>query len=162
MSVKKKKKKQNTKIKRYISSDQSLSCVLLLVTPWTVAHKASLCITTLEACSNTCLSSQWCHPTILSSVVTFSCLQCFPASGSFQMSQFFTSGDQSVGVSASISVLPVNIQDWFPLGLTGWSHCSPRDSQEFSPTSQFTSKNSLVLSFLYGPTLHPYITLEKP
>ena len=65
--------------------------------------------------------SQWCHPTISSSVVPFSsCLQSFPASGSFQMSQFFTSGGQSIGVSASASVLPMNIQDWSPLGWTGW------------------------------------------
>ena len=64
---------------------------------------------------------QWCHPTISSSVTPFSsCLQSFPASGSFQMSQFLTSGGQNIGVSASASVLPVNIQDWFPLGLTGW------------------------------------------
>ena len=70
--------------------------------------------------SNTCPLSRWCHPTISSSVVPFSSrLQSFPASGSFQMSQFFTSGGQSIGVSASTSVLPVNIQDWFPLGLTG-------------------------------------------
>ena len=70
--------------------------------------------------SNSCPSSQWCHPTILSSVVPFSSrLQSFPASGSFQMSQFFTSGGQSIGVSASASVLPKDIQDWFPLGLTG-------------------------------------------
>ena len=65
--------------------------------------------------------SQWCHPTISSSVIPFfSCLQSFPASGSFQMSQLFTSGGQTIGVSASASVLPVNIQDWFPLGWTGW------------------------------------------
>ena len=76
---------------------------------------------TPRACSNACSFSQWCHPTISSSVIPFSsCLQSFPASGSFQMSQFFTSGGQSIGVSASASVLPVNIQDWFPLGLTGW------------------------------------------
>ena len=63
----------------------------------------------------------WCHPTISSSVVPFSsCPQSSPASGSFQMSQFFSSGDQNIGVSASASVLPMNIQDWFPLGLTGW------------------------------------------
>ena len=73
------------------------------------------------ACSNSCPSSWWCHPTISSSVVPFSsCLQSFPASRSFPRSQFFTSGGQSIGVSASASVLPVNIQDWFPLGLTGW------------------------------------------
>ena len=73
------------------------------------------------AYSNSCPSHQWCHPTISSSVVPFSShLQSFPASGSFQMSQFFTSGGQSIGVSASASVLPMNIQDWFPLGWTGW------------------------------------------
>ena len=70
--------------------------------------------------SNSCPLSWWCHPTISSSVVPFSCLQSLPASGSFQMSQFFASGGQSIGVSASASVLPMNIQDWFPLGWTGW------------------------------------------
>ena len=75
---------------------------------------------TLGACSNSSPLSHWCHPTISSSVVPFSSrLQSFPASGSFQMSQLFASGDQSTGASASASVLPVNIQDWFPLGLTG-------------------------------------------
>ena len=72
------------------------------------------------ACSNSCPLSWWCHPTILSNVVPFSsCLQSFLASGSFPMSQFFTSGGQSIGASASASVLSMNIQDWFPLGLTG-------------------------------------------
>ena len=73
-------------------------------------------------CSNSCPSSQWCHPTILSSVVPFSsCLQSFPASGSFLMSRVFASGGQSIGASASASAssLPMNIQDWFPLELTG-------------------------------------------
>ena len=69
---------------------------------------------------NPCPLSQWCYPTISSSVIPFSCLQSFPASGSFQMSQFFASGGQSIGVSASASVLPMNIQDWFPLRWTGW------------------------------------------
>ena len=70
---------------------------------------------------NPCPSSQWCHPTISSSVVPFSsCLQSFPALGSIQMSQLFTSGGQSTGVSASASVLPMNTQDWSPLGWTGW------------------------------------------
>ena len=77
---------------------------------------------TPRAYSDSCPLSRWCHPTISSSVVFFSsCLQSFPASGSFQMSQFFTSGGQSIGVSASASVLPMIIQDWFPLGLTGTS-----------------------------------------
>ena len=79
------------------------------------------------------------------------------------MSEFFTSGGQSIGTSASASVLPVNIQCWFLLGLLVWSPCSPRDSQESSPTPQFKGINSLVLSLLYAPTLtfHPYMTTGK-
>ena len=76
---------------------------------------------TPRTCSNSCPSSQWSHPAISSSVVPFCpCFQSFPASGSFPMSQLFTSGGQSIGVSASASVLPMNIQDWFPLGWTSW------------------------------------------
>ena len=108
---------------------------------------------TPRAYSNSCPSSWWYHPTISSSVIPFvPCLQSFLASGSFPVHQFFASGGQSVGASASASVLPMNIQDWFPLGLTG-SLCSPRDSQESSPTPQFKSINSLALSSLYSPTL---------
>ena len=103
--------------------------------------------------SNSCPLSQWCHPTISSSVVPFSSrLQSSPASGSFPMSQFFASGGQSIGVSASASVFPVNIQDWFPSGLI-WSACSPRNSQESSLTPQFKNISSSMLSLLYGPTL---------
>ena len=80
-------------------------------------------------------------------------LQSFPASGSFPMSRLFTSGGQIIGVSASASVFPVNIQDSLPLELTGLISCCPRDSQESSPTPQFKSLNSLALSFLYSPTL---------
>ena len=109
---------------------------------------------TPRACSNSCALSWWCHPIILSSVFPFSsCLQTFPASGSFSMSQFFTSGGQNTGVSASASVLPMNIQDLFPLAVTGWSLCSPRDSQKSYPTTHFKSINSSVYSFLYSPTL---------
>ena len=73
------------------------------------------------ACSNSCLSSWWCHPTISSSVIPFSsCLQSFPASGSFPISWLFASGAQSTGASASASLLPMNMQDWFPLGWTDW------------------------------------------
>ena len=86
-------------------------------TPWITARQASLSITNSRACSNSCPSSRWCHPTV---VPFSSCFQSFPASGSFQMSQFFTSGGQSTGISLSASVLPMNIQDWFPLVLTGW------------------------------------------
>ena len=110
--------------------------------------------------SNSCPSSQWCHSTISSSVIPFSsCLQSFPTSESFPVSQFFTSGGQSIGASAWTSVLPMNIQDLFTLGLAGWSPCSPGDSQESSPTPQFKSINSLVLSFFHGPTvtsIHDY------
>ena len=106
------------------------------------------------ACSNSRPLSWWRHPTISSSVVPFSShLQSFPASGSFQMSQFFTWDGQSIGVSASASVLPMNIQDWFPLGWLVGSPCSPRDSQESSPTPQIKSINSLAFSFLCSPTL---------
>ena len=83
--------------------------------------------------SNSCPLSQWCHPTISSAVPFSSWLQSSPASGSFLMSQFFTSGGQSIGVSASASVLPMNIQEWFPLGWTGWiSSQSKRLSRVFS------------------------------
>ena len=93
-------------------SVQSLSCVQLFATPWTAACQASLSITNSRACSNSCPLSWWCHPTISPSVVPFSShLQSFPASGSFQMSQFFTSGGQNIEVSALASVLPMNIQD---------------------------------------------------
>ena len=98
------------------SSAQSLSRVWLFVTSRTAARQASLSITNSWSYTNSCPLSQWCHPTISSSVIPFSSyLQSFPASGSFQMSQFFTSGGQRIGVSASASVLPMNTQDWFPL-----------------------------------------------
>ena len=105
------------------------------------------------ACSNSCPLSQWCHLTISSSVTPFfSCPQSFPGSGSFPMCQLFTSGGQSIEASASVSVLPVNIQGWSPLGLV-WSPCSSRDSQESSPRPQFDSISSSVLSLLYVPAL---------
>ena len=100
-------------------------------------------------CSNSCLLSLSCHPTISSSVILFSCLQSFPASESFPSSHLFASGGQNIGASAS--VLLMDVQGLFPLGLTGL--ISPRDSQESSPAPQFESISSLALSFLYGPTL---------
>ena len=103
--------------------------------------------------SNSCPLSQWCHPTISSSVIPFSShLQSFPAPGSFPMSQFFTSGGQSIGVSASVSVLPMNIQDWFPLGWTGWISLQ---SKGFSRVSSNTTvqKHQFIGSQLYSPTL---------
>ena len=92
-----------------VSLVQSLSRIRLFATPWTAACQ-----------TNSCPFSQWCHLTISSSVVPFSHLQSFPASGSFQMSQLFASGGHSIGASASKSVLPMNIQDWSSLRWTGW------------------------------------------
>ena len=92
---------------------------------------------TSGAYSNLCPLSPWCHPTISSFVIPFSsCRQSFPASGSFQISQLFASGSQSIGVSASISVLPKNTQDWFPLGWTGWISLQSKGfSRVFSNTT---------------------------
>ena len=92
---------------------------------------------TPQACSNSCPSSQWCHPAISSSVIPFSsCLQSLPASGSFPMSQFFASGGQSIGASASASVLTMNIQDSFLLGLTGLISLQSKElSRVFSNTT---------------------------
>ena len=129
-------------------------CVQFFVTPWTAALQASPSFTIarsllkLLSIESVMLSNHLilCRPLLLR-------LQSFPASGSFQMSQLFPSGGQSIGVSASTSVFPMNIQDWFPLGLPIGSSCSPRDSQESSLIPQFKSINSPALSFLYSPTL---------
>ena len=113
---------------------------------------------------NSCPSSQWCHPTISSSVVPFSsCPQSFQSSGSFQMSQLFTSGGQSIGVSASASVFPMNIQDWFPLGWTDWIFLQSKGlSRIFSNTTvqkhQFFSPQ---LSLWSKSHIHTWL-LEKP
>ena len=121
-----------------IGSVQSLSRVQLHVLrpPWTAACQASLS-STPRVYSNSCRLSQWCHPTISSSIVPFSsCLQFSPASGSFSTSQFFTSGSQSTEVSASASVLSMNLQDWFPLRWTGWISLQSKGlSRVFSNTT---------------------------
>ena len=108
--------------KKFSSGQFSRSVMSNSMTPWTVQHARPPCLPpTPGVHPKPCPSSRWCHPTISSSVVPFSsCPQSFPAAGSFQMSQLFTSGDQSIGVSASTSVLPKNIQEWFPSGWTGW------------------------------------------
>ena len=103
--------------------------------------------------SYSCLSRQWCHLTTSSSVIPFSRLQSFPASGSFPMSQFFASGGQSIGVTASASVLPMNIQDWFPWEWSGGTSLQSRGLSRVLATPQFKSINSSGLSFAYGPTL---------
>ena len=103
---------------------------------------------------NPCPSSRWCHPTILSSVILYSsCPQSFPVSGSLEMSQLFASGGQNIGVSASISVLPMNTQDWFPLGCTGWISLQSKGLSRVFPNTTVQKHHSSVLSFLYSPTL---------
>ena len=141
-------------IKAVFSSVQFLCSVVSdSLRPHGVQHTRLPCPSpTPGACSNSCPLSWWCHPTISSSFIPFfSCLQSFPASGSFPMSQFFASGGQN---GASASVLPMNIQDWFPLGLIGLIslQCKGLDSQESSPTPQLKSINSLALRN-YGLTL---------
>ena len=109
--------------------------------------------------SSSCPLSWWCHPTILSSVIPFSCLQSFPASEAFQMSQFFTSGGQSTGLSASASVLPMNIQDWSPLGGTGWiSLPSQGLSSAFSSTRVQKHQILWRSAFFTVQLSHPYMT----
>ena len=106
--------------------------------------------TVIKTCSNSCPLSPWCHPFTSSLVVPFSsCPQSLPASGSFQMSQLFAWGGQSIGVSASTSVLPMNTQDWSPLGWAGWISLQSKGLSKSSPTPQFKSINSSVLSFLH-------------
>ena len=98
--------------------------------------------------SISCPLSQWCHPTISSSVIPFSCLQSFPVSVNFQMSQFFASGGQSIGVSSSTSVLPMNIQDWFLLGWTGWISLQSKGlSRVFSNTT--IQKHQFICIYMY-------------
>ena len=112
-----------------------------------------------KACSNSCPSNWWCHPTISFSVIPFSsCLQSFPASESFPMSQFFASSGQSIGVSASASVLTMNIQDWFPLEWSGWISLQLK-----SLLQHHSSKASILrLSAFFAVQLsHPYMTTGK-
>ena len=133
--------------------------------PHGLQHTSLSCpLPTLGACSNSCPSSQWCHPTISSSVVPFSsCLWSFPASGSFPRSQLFTSGGQSIGVSASALVLPMNIQDWFPLGLTGLISLQSKGlSIVFSNTAvQKHQFSGVQLSLWSNSHIHTWL-LEKP
>ena len=104
--------------------------------------------------SNSCPLSQWCHPIISSSVVPFSsCLQSFPGLGSFPMSKFFTSSGQSIGVSVSASVLPMNIQDWFPLGWTGWISLQSKGLLRVSSNTTVQKHQFFNTHLLYSPTL---------
>ena len=103
----------------------------------------------LPECSKSCTLRRWCHPAISSSVSPFSpCLWSFPASGSFQMSQFFTSGGQSIGASALASVLPMSIQDWFPLGLTGLISLQSKRLSKPSPLQHHYSHEKLLYLYI--------------
>ena len=122
--------------------------------PHELQHTRPPCPPTPRVHSDSHPSSQWCHPAISSSIIPFSsCPQSLQASESFPMSQLFTWGGQSTEISALASVLPKKSQGWSPSEWTGWISCSPRDSQESSPTPQFKSTNSSALSFLHSPTL---------
>ena len=113
--------------------------------PQIAAHQASLSITNSGAHPDSCALSRWCHPAISSSVVLYSsCPQSLPASESFPMSQLFVSGGQSIGVSASASVLPMNTQDWSPLGWTGWISLQSKGFQFKSLLQHHSSKASIL------------------
>ena len=156
----------------------SCSVVSDFVKPWTAASQASLSFTISQsllklmsiesvmtsrllcpspsprACSNSCLLSQWCHSTISSSVIPFSsCLQSSPASGSFPMSQFFASGGKIIGASASASVLPMNIQDWFPLGFIGLVFLQSKGLSRVYPNTTVQKYQFFGAHPFYDPTL---------
>ena len=147
-----------------VSSVQSLSRVLLFATLWTADARPPCPSPTPRVYPNSCPLSRWCHPTSSSSVVPFSSHpQSFPASGSFQMSQLFSSGGQSIGVSASKSVPPMNTQDWSPLGWTGWI------SLQYKGLSRFFSNTTVQKQQFVGTQLSLYSKshihtwlLEKP
>ena len=154
----KKKKEEDKRKKKNIrpcSAQLSLSCVQLFVTPWTAASQASLSITSsqrllwfmsieLVMTSNHLI---FCYCLLLLSSLS---------SGSFPMSQFFPSGGQSIGVSASVSVLPMNIQDWFPLGWTGLISLQSKGLSRVFSNTTVKSINFLMLNFIYSPTLMDY------
>ena len=146
-----------------LSSVQSLTRVQLFMTPWTAACQVSCPSPTSSIYPNSCPYGRWYHPGISSSVIPFSsCHQSFPASGSFPMSQLFTWGGQSIGVSTSTSVLPMNAQDWLPLGWTGWISLQSKGlSRVFSNTTvqkhQFFSTQLFSQSYSH---IHTWL-LEK-
>ena len=133
--------------------------------PWPAASSLPCLLPSPRACSNSRPSSQWCHTTISSSVIPLvSCLQSFPASGSYLMNQLFISGGHSIGVSALASVLPVNIQDWFPLGLTSWISLQSKGLyKESFPIPQFQKQHFFGVqpSLWFNSRTHSWL-LEKP
>ena len=154
---------QNAYIQRNTKVQFSRSVVSDSLQPHELQHARLPCpSSTHGAFSNSCPSSQWCHPTVSSSVIPFSsCLWYCPASGCSPMSQFFASGGQSIGVSTSASVLPMNIQNWFPLGLTGWISLH---SQGLSSLLQYHRSRASILwcpAFFMVQLSYPYMTTGK-
>ena len=132
----------------------SLSHVGLFGTQLTAAHQASLSFTSSQSLLKLmCIKSVMPSNHLILCCPLSSCLQSFPASGSFPMSQFFASADQSIGVSASVSVLPMNIQDWFPLGWTGWISLESKGLSRVFSNTTVQKHNSSALGFLHSPTL---------
>ena len=133
----------------------SISVMSNFLQPHGLQHARLPCPSpTPGACSDSCPSSRWCYPNISSSVIPISsCLQSFPASGSFPMSQFFTSGGLSVGASASASVLPMNIQKWFPLGLTGLISLQSKGLSRVFSNTTVQNHQFFSLSLLHVQTL---------
>ena len=131
--------------------------------PYGLQHTRPPCPSpTPGAYPNSCPLSQWCHPAISSSVIPFSSrLQSCPVSGSFQMSQFFASGGQSIGVSASASVLSMNIQDWFSLGWTGWISLQSKGLSRIFSIPQFKASILQCSAFFIVQLSHPYMTTGK-
>ena len=149
--------------RRFSSVQFSLLVMSNSLWPHRLQHARHPCPSpTLGACSNLCPSSQCCHPTVSPFVIPFSCLQSFPASESFPMSQFFALGGQSIGVSASALVFPMNIQDWFPLGLTGFDLLAVPGSLK-SLLQHHSSKTSVLRcsAFFTVQLSHPYMTIVK-
>ena len=146
----------------FLSVQFSHSVMSDYVTPWTSARQSSLSITNCWSLpkpmsTESVMSSNHlilCHPLLLPPPI-------FPRTRSFQMSQLFPSGGQSIGVSASASVPPMNTQDWYPLGWTGRPSCSPRDSQGSSPTPQFKTWIFWLSAFFRVQLSHPYMTTRK-
>ena len=140
----------------------SRSVVSRSLRPHGLQHTRPLCPSpTPGAGSNSCPLSQWCHPTISSSFVPFSCLQSFPASGSFPMSRLFTSGGQSIGDSASASVLPMNIQGWFPLGLTGFISLQSKGLSIVFSNTRVQKHQFFGAQLSLWSNSHPYMTTGK-
>ena len=142
----------------------SRSVVCGFLQPHGLQHAGLSCPSlTLGACSNSCPRSQWCHSTISSSVVPFSCLQSFPVSGSFLMSQFFASGGQSNRIKVRASALPMNIQDWFPLGLTCWISLQSKGLSRALSNTTVQNHHFLgaQLSLWSNSHIHTWL-LEKP